>query len=288
MKAVSECRGLGNSFMTALISAATDQARQITGRAFVTETWGLTLDAWPGCRADAWWDGMREGTVGMLEAETILIRKAPFLAVSSVKTVAEDGTLTTWSSSNYFTTAENGFGRLTKVNGATWPDMSPPVRQRGGILITFTAGYGADPQSVPAAVRHAIKLIAAHMYENRESNDPPQQALTLLNDPTFVEAARAIVARVATVQNTSANAKACVMIRESLADNSIQSMCSVANGSVSFVRRTATGGPLRPSLIILRHPCRAQGRAAACAVAAPLHLYSNSRSCGRCLPAPPR
>jgi len=171
----------GSSYMTGLIAAASEQARQITGRALITETWTLTLDAWPGCAAGEWWDGMREGTIGMLEADSILIRKAPFLAVSSVKTVAEDGTLTTWSSSNYFASAENGFGRLVKVSGATWPDLSAPVRQRGGIIITFTAGYGTLAADVPAPIRHAIKLIAAHMYENREANDPPQQALTLLS-----------------------------------------------------------------------------------------------------------
>ncbi len=170
----------GSSYMTGLIAAASEQARQITGRALITETWTLTLDAWPGSSACAWWDGMREGAIGMLEGESILIRKAPFLAVSSVKTVAEDGTLTTWSSSNYFSAVENGFGRLTKVNGATWPDMAPPVRQRSGIVITFTAGYGTLAADVPAPIRHAIKLIAAHMYENREANDPPQQAIALL------------------------------------------------------------------------------------------------------------
>jgi regulation of enolase protein 1 (concanavalin A-like superfamily) len=51
-----------------------------------------------------------------------------------------------------------------------------------------------------------------------------------------------ILARVTAVQNTSANAKAGVMIRETVADTSIQASCTVANGSVAFIRRLATGG----------------------------------------------
>jgi regulation of enolase protein 1 (concanavalin A-like superfamily) len=51
-----------------------------------------------------------------------------------------------------------------------------------------------------------------------------------------------IVARVAAVQNTGANAKAGVMIRETVNNNSIHATCSVANGKISFIRRSTTGG----------------------------------------------
>lgn len=170
----------GDAYMIALVESATAQAREYTKRAFITETWTLTLDDWPIGINSVWWNGVREGTLGMIQGDSVEIRKAPFRAVSSVQTVAEDGTLTTFASSNYYTTTESGFGRLMLRSGCAWPDMSPPVRQRGGILITFTAGYGEDPQTVPSPIRHAIKLIAAHMYENRESNDPPQAALSLL------------------------------------------------------------------------------------------------------------
>jgi regulation of enolase protein 1 (concanavalin A-like superfamily) len=50
-----------------------------------------------------------------------------------------------------------------------------------------------------------------------------------------------IVARVTAVQNTSASAKAGVSIRETTGDTAAQATCAVANGSVSFIYRTATG-----------------------------------------------
>ena len=159
----------GREYLSAMISSATEFVKTYTGRALTTETWTLTLDEWPLDINSVWWNGVREGTLGMIEGNSVEIRKAPFLAVSSVKTVAEDGTLTTFSSANYYTTTESGFGRLLLRSGCAWPDMSPPVRQRGGILITFTAGYGEDPQTVPSPIRHAIKMLAADYYENREA-----------------------------------------------------------------------------------------------------------------------
>lgn len=160
--------GEGAEFMSAMISAATAAVQEYTRRALLTETWRLTLDRWPGSATDDWWTGVRDGIWAQYEGSSVLIRKAPFVAVSSVKTVAEDGTETTWSSDNWYATTESGFGRLAKRTGQTWPLIVTPVRQVGGIRITFTAGYGAEPQSVPSPIRHAIKMLAAHYYENRE------------------------------------------------------------------------------------------------------------------------
>lgn len=164
----------GDDFMAGLIAAATDEARRITGRALITETWRLVLDAWPGARDD-WWSGVREGTLAMLQGGSVEIRKAPFVAVTSVETIAEDGTATAFASSNWYAAKVADFGRLALRQGCTWPDMSAPVRAVGGIRITFTAGYGADPQMVPVPIRQAIKMLAAHYYENREALGEGQQ-----------------------------------------------------------------------------------------------------------------
>lgn len=172
----------GDAFMEGLVAAATARAQDLTRRAFLTEAWRLTLDCWPGAAgADQWWNGKREGIPSEFEGGSVLIRKAPFLAVSSVKTVDEDGTETTWSSSNYYASVESGFGRLTKKVGQIWPLIITPVRQVGGIRIAFTAGYGTDATNVPAPIRHAVKMIAQHLYENRESQEIPNAAAMILS-----------------------------------------------------------------------------------------------------------
>ena len=171
----------GDEFMEGLVEAATGRARDLTGRAFLTEAWRLTMDRWPGTGADEWWNGVREGIPSLFESGSFLIRKAPFLVVSSIKTIDEDGAETEWPSSNYFTTTEAGFGRVAKRQGQTWPLIVPPVRSVGGIRIQFTAGYGTDPTDVPAPIRHAVKMIAQHLYENREAQEIPNAAAMILS-----------------------------------------------------------------------------------------------------------
>lgn len=171
----------GDDFMEALVEAATARAQDITKRAFLTEAWRLTMDRWPGAVSDEWWNGVREGIPSLLESGSFLIRKAPFLAVSAVKTVDENGTETTWTSSNYFATPEAGFGRVAKREGQTWPLIVSPVRSVGGIRIEFTAGYGTDPTNVPAPIRQAVKMIAQHLYENREAQEIPNAAAMILS-----------------------------------------------------------------------------------------------------------
>lgn len=171
----------GDDFMEALVEAATARAQDITRRAFLTEAWRLTMDRWPGAVADEWWNGVREGIPSQCEAGSFLIRKAPFVAVTAIKTVNEDGTETTWDASAYFATAEAGFGRVAKRTGETWPLVVPPVRSVGGIRVAFTAGYGTDPSNVPAPIRQAVKMIAQHLYENREAQEIPNAAAMILS-----------------------------------------------------------------------------------------------------------
>lgn len=173
--------GEGDDFMEGLVAAATARAQDITKRAFLTEAWRLTMDRWPGAANDEWWNGVREGIPSQFEATSVLISKAPFLTVSAVKTVDEDGTETTWSSSNWFASREAAFGRLVKRQGQVWPLITPPVRSVGGIRIEFTAGYGTDPTDVPAPIRQAVKMIAQHLYENREAQEIPNAAAMILS-----------------------------------------------------------------------------------------------------------
>jgi Phage gp6-like head-tail connector protein len=158
--------------ITDMIAAARQLVEKLTGRALITQTWLLRLDRWLGsASADQWWDGCREGAISQLDTGHVEIRKAPFLAITSVNTIAEDGTPTLWASSNYYATKHLGFGRLVKKSAAIWPPiLAGATRQRGGIEITFTAGFGPNASDVPVALRTAIKQLVTHWYENRETS----------------------------------------------------------------------------------------------------------------------
>jgi Phage gp6-like head-tail connector protein len=156
-------------YLTALITAAREMIERMTGRALISQTGRLTLDDWPrGGGTEEWWDGVRDGALAALTAEFVDLPKAPFLAVTSVVTKDESDTPTTWAAANYYPTrAPNGYGRVNPKRGVVWPIVTP-YRARGGIEITFTAGYGAAAVDVPVALRQAVKMVVLHWYEKRE------------------------------------------------------------------------------------------------------------------------
>lgn len=158
-----------DSYIEALITAARELVERTTGRALITQTWRMTLDAWPGGE-EAWWDGVREAPISVLDGAGgafVEIRKAPFLAITTVQTLDEDDAATTWTSSDYYVDKRHGFGRLIKRQGSVWPSIVG--RDFGAIRIDFTAGYGLNASDVPVALRQAIKDIVAHWYEVREA-----------------------------------------------------------------------------------------------------------------------
>ena len=59
---------------------------------------------------------------------------------------------------------------LVWAGAAAMPDDidSPRSPQDAVWRATFWAGYGADAESVPGPIRHAIMLLTAHLFERRE------------------------------------------------------------------------------------------------------------------------
>ncbi len=60
-------------------------------------------------------------------------------------------------------------GRVCPTYGKSWPTMT--LRPMNGVVVQFKAGYGLLTTDVPENVRLAIKVLAGHMYENREATD---------------------------------------------------------------------------------------------------------------------
>jgi hypothetical protein len=152
------------------IMAARQWAEAYTGRAFVTQTWRLWCDEWPG-RDEPWWDGMRDGSVNALHVSRFIeLPKSPLQSVSLVQTHDDSDVATTWAATNYFVDAGSEPGRIVLRNGAIWP---VPTRAANGIKIDFVAGYGAA-SAVPEAIKTAIRQIVSHWYENRGESGPEQ------------------------------------------------------------------------------------------------------------------
>lgn len=133
------------------LDAATSWVETYTGRALLEQTWTLTLDTFP------WW----YATPG------ILLPRVPVLSVTSVIGYNAAGTGTTMSAVTDYSVDLSEPARVLLRDGISWP---ADLRTYGGIVVTYIAGYGTTPESVPAELRQAIALLAAHWHKDREAS----------------------------------------------------------------------------------------------------------------------
>ena len=135
-----------DTYLEGLIKSATNHLEAICNRKFITQTWKLFLDDWPG------------------DAEIEL----PFGKTSSVASVTykdENGTEATFSSDDYTVDTDLIPGRVVIGYDKSWP--TGDLFNVNPIAVTFVCGYGLAAD-VPDDIKHAIKLLVAHWYENRE------------------------------------------------------------------------------------------------------------------------
>lgn len=95
----------------------------------------------------------------------------PLKSVDSITYLDQSGTTQTVSSSVYTVTKSDPAGLVYLVRGQSWPAILDHPR---AIKITFTAGYdwtSSAGMSHPHVrqIRRAVKVLAAHLYENAEA-----------------------------------------------------------------------------------------------------------------------
>ena len=137
-----------DTLITSLISAATDFCEMYTQRSLVTRTYRADL---PG-----FWRGQ--------------LPMRPIIAISSYKyyDTGSPETLTTWAASNYQLVS----GILHYTEAASFPSWA---YRADAIQITYSAGYAptSSPEvaaeNVPDAIKAAILMLVADMYEYREA-----------------------------------------------------------------------------------------------------------------------
>lgn len=133
-----------NPLVEALIAAARAALEAETRRAFVTQSWRLTLDDWP--------------------ADLVRLPLAPVAAVTAVKVASLSGAMLPIDPGFYETDLAGEPPRLAAKRGQAWP---MPATRLAGIAVDFTAGYGTAAD-VPPPLKQALLLLVAHWFENRE------------------------------------------------------------------------------------------------------------------------
>lgn len=132
-----------DALITALIIAAREQAEHETGRALVTQTWELVLDAFP---------------------EAFVLRKSPVQSVTSLKYLdSATGAEQTLDPADYLLDKDSEPSYVVPAYGKAWP-YSREVPN--AVRVRYICGYGLAV-AVPQAIKQWMLLAIGTMYENR-------------------------------------------------------------------------------------------------------------------------
>ncbi len=134
-----------DSFLMGLITTSRLQIEAALDLALLTQDWTWTLDASP-------------------VQPIIELPIRPVQSISAVAVTAAGGSANVVSPDGYALDGHSSPPRIIAVNGH-WPALTPGL---SSIEISFTAGFGDHPSDVPPPIQHALLMLVAHWYENRE------------------------------------------------------------------------------------------------------------------------
>lgn len=136
-----------DDLLTSLVQAATDRLERrdgILGRPLVTQTWSLVYPVAP---------------IGDL----LELPMPEVQSVSSITYYDTDNASQTFSSSDYRLVSVADYSAIELVQGSSWPSV---YTREDAMTVSVVAGYGAA-SAVPEPIKVAIKMLAAHWFENR-------------------------------------------------------------------------------------------------------------------------
>jgi len=150
-----------DSMLEGFIEAVRGAAEEYTGRAFIKQTIQMKMDYWP--------------------RTTVELPCPPLISVTKIVTLDEDDAETEYDSDNYYVITQGTPGRVVLKKSVTAPQNT--VRDYGGFLIEFKAGYGDAAEDVPRAIRDGIKIWTGIVYATRviDPKNPPPEARTFLD-----------------------------------------------------------------------------------------------------------
>ncbi len=134
-----------DNLLTSLIESCRIKIENFLGKALINRTIELTFDNW--------------------NSHDIFLPQPPLVSITSVVTLDEDDTETTYAATNYYIRTESIPGQLIVKKDSLLPTNIE--RYIGGFKITYIAGYGTNPEQMPAPIRKALKEFVTEIYEKR-------------------------------------------------------------------------------------------------------------------------
>lgn len=156
-----------DAFITSLILTARQHVESVTNRVLMLQTWDLFLDEF----VEHWYD------------QELTIDKLPFQSVVHIKYTDSQGVLQTMEASDYQVDSNSEPARIMPAYGEFWPSTQKILN---AVNVRFIAGYDTAAD-VPDPIKHAMKLLVGHLFENREAiivgtivAEPPMAVPSLL------------------------------------------------------------------------------------------------------------
>lgn len=133
-----------DDLIAALIAGSRIHVEAQTRRALITQTWRLTRDVWPA-------------------SGRFFVLPVPLVGLVAARVYGADNTAHAIDI-GLFTVDKAAAPAMLAFAPGTLPAAG---RAAAGIEVDVTTGYGAAGENVPEPLRHAIRLLVAHWYENR-------------------------------------------------------------------------------------------------------------------------
>ncbi|WP_116652871.1 head-tail connector protein [Pelagibacterium sediminicola] len=133
-----------DGLIESLITAARVHIEGVTGRALLEQSWRLVRDDWPA-------NGI------------VMLPVGPVQSLDEIRTYDEHGEPHIIDTEGALL---DGHGIPPRV---VLPGNRPSIRERLGVEIDYTAGYGKAPEDVPADLIQALLTLVAYWYENRDA-----------------------------------------------------------------------------------------------------------------------
>lgn len=149
-----------DSYLEQLIDSATQAAESYTWRRFVTQTWDQSFDAF---------------------CDPLVLRYPPLSTtadppVTSITYIDGAGDTQTLSTDVYETARVKGLDVVRRKESQVWPTTQAHADV---VTVRMVVGYG-DPDDVPEKIKQAVRVHAAHFFENREGQTMPDGFYSLL------------------------------------------------------------------------------------------------------------
>ena len=133
-----------DTYIDTLIAAARQHAEDYTQRRFINQTWTQTLPEFQ---------------------DIMLLSGTPLSSVTSISYLDKDNNSQTLSTAIYDVDTTRHPGAVRRTRDQSFPATYPSWN---AVVITYVAGYGAAASAVPEAIKQAILLHVAEMYEQRQ------------------------------------------------------------------------------------------------------------------------